>query len=680
MIHIGIYESIEIRHHRAKMSSFQQNNHRHKSFPQTYLKRQHNAKMWKNSQLPEDFHWYVYREHNHDLFLHNIRTREQLENHWITRGNIEKRSYHWDIREYRNIYSRVDKSRLPPLTKRYNKIIMITQFFLSPNEERNREIQQVLKENCENPEIDEIHLLNEQYYDLPLLQHAKIRQFNLGKRMSYYDAFFYSHTNLGRDSVKIVCNNDMTYDAADLRCLRYYNFYMKKVMCLLRYEKTREGRTHLSHTLVRDGKAFSADTWIYEDINPSKQMDFYLGLLACDIRIAKLLETHHYIPINPCLSIRSYHNHFSGFRKSSQATRVKGEYKRLDVLLDEEIERIREELTGDNSSQYKDIEDTGDIEDSLTSGEKGKKIYQTNAKQWVLQDNSAKLWKHIVNILYLNQWKTYIEQNDIFVIYLVSETNIHSDFINRINRFLQTPNIVIKTANQLCNDMNPSDIEIKSHSLTEITFNEFIKNGEIIPLARQVIEKYGKYWIDNGFVSDNHDNPNQIVDLLYEDAEFPIRCEMLAKRDAIEALENIDIVVIVDVEVMKEEMNQWIACIRKLSQRYKLITTVKIANDIPSYGDFGISWDEMIGTFYKIPHYITFTEKNEYYMNVWNVEINEQVRKIFIYADYRNITQLANHEIEYEAVLLTDIVNQEISSFNNDNLERKIYYFTDSIL
>jgi len=675
------------------MSSFTANHQHHKSYPQVYLNRQKDSKIWRQMQLPDDFHWYVYREHNHDLFLHNIRTQEQLENHWLTRGRLENRSYHWDNRKYHNIYSRIDANKISPLTKRYNKIVMITQFFISPNEERNREVQRVLEENCANAEIDEIHLLNEEYFDLPVLQHPKIRQFNLGKRLSYYDAFYYSHMNLGRDVVKILCNNDMTYDAADLQCLRYYNFEplwnMKKVMCLLRYEKTREQRTYLSHTLVRDGKAFSADTWIYVDINPSKQMDFYLGLLACDIRIAKLLETHKYTPINPCLSIRSYHNHFSGFRKSTQATRVKGEYKRLDVLLDEEIERIREQLLSINANSKKDANNvTDDATDDATNEETNKKIYKTNAKQWVLQDDSSQLWKHILNIIYLNQWSKYIEMNNIYVIYIM--LTIHKE---SIKSYIQSANIIVKSQDEIGEE---ADFRIVSNSLTGITLDEFSERGQIQSLSDTVIAKYGEYWKQNILFSndavaatdDKYLNLPKIENLLYEDAEYPIRYESIANQRVNEFIRqgSIQLVVIVDIQVMKEEMNQWIACIRELSKRYKLITTAKIAEDIPSYQDYSLQMHEILDTFRQIPHYITFTEKNEYYFNLWNMEIRENLRNIFIYADYRKIPSASGHnEIEYEAVLMNELVEQEINNgenngTNNENNKIKTHYFTDSIL
>ena len=44
------------------------------------------------------------------------------------------------------------------------KIYIIYQFFVHPNAERNKEMQQCLRFNVENPHIDKIYLLNEKMY------------------------------------------------------------------------------------------------------------------------------------------------------------------------------------------------------------------------------------------------------------------------------------------------------------------------------------------------------------------------------------------------------------------------------------------------------------------------------------------------------------------------------------
>ena len=634
-----------------------------------------NRKKIKDLRLPQDFHWYVYREHNHDLLLRGLKTKEQFEQHWLMAGRYENRSYHWDHREYRNIYKTIPEERLQPIKKRYNKIIMITQFYISPNNERNLEIQNVIKENCENVAIDEIHLLNEQYYDLPVLKHPKIKQFNLGKRMSYYDAFFYSHTNLNRNSIKILCNNDMTYDSADLECLRYYNFepfpHMKKVMCLLRYEKKRDQQSYLSHTLVRNGKAFSQDTWIYCDINPSKHMDFHLGLLACDIRIAKVLEMQHYTPINPCLSIRSYHNHFSGFRKSTQVTRVKGEYKHTDVSLDEEIERIRENIgliDRENWINQIDQEINKEINKEIIK-------YQSNDKCWILKDESNLFWKHILTILFINQWKNYIEENNIYIFYFIP-----NKYINKIKIYNRSNNIIIQSLEKII-DKNQESNKMEEYiakSLTNIIFEDFSNNGDRIKLMDAVIRKYNDFWIKNNFIDKDH--LIDINNLLWDDLEFNFEYEKIENSEWINEIKHKQILIITDLNNMKldkEEWNKWIECIHKLSKKYSIITTEKISNNIPSYEDYSINYEEIIYSFYHIPNIITFTEKNEYYISCWNMDIYNTKNRIFIYSDYRNI-ECENQEIEYQAITLNDIIEKEMDE-NNKNVD-KIYYFTDNLI
>jgi hypothetical protein len=233
-------------------------------------------------------------------------------------------------------------------TFEYNKIVWIAQFFISSNQERRNEIEEVIRDNCTNPEIDEIHLLNEEYYDLPILDHPKIRQINLGKRMSYYDAFFYSLENLELGSIKMVSNNDITFNEEDLRCLRFKSLE-NKVLCLLRYEFT--GRDYNKNTAQyskqqidkRNGEAYSQDTWIYTNVEPAMDMNIHLGTWGCDNRIAKVLKDCGYQVINNCLSIRTYHHHFSNHRTYVQQ-RVPGDYIHLKSVVDHEIENIRKRL------------------------------------------------------------------------------------------------------------------------------------------------------------------------------------------------------------------------------------------------------------------------------------------------------------------------------------------------
>jgi hypothetical protein len=231
-------------------------------------------------------------------------------------------------------------------TFEYNKIIWIAQFFISTNEERRKEIENVIRENCANPEIDEIHLLNEEYYDLPILNHSKIRQINLGKRMSYYDAFFYSQENLEPNNIKILSNNDITFNEQDLRCLRF-KLLENKVLCLTRYEyennKCDIKKTRLFSYNLNTWESASQDTWIYKQIIPSVDMDIQLGTWACDNRIAYILKENKYQILNNSLSIRTYHHHFSNYRTYNQNT-PPGKRSMVKVIIDPEIENIREML------------------------------------------------------------------------------------------------------------------------------------------------------------------------------------------------------------------------------------------------------------------------------------------------------------------------------------------------
>ena len=74
-----------------------------------------------------------------------------------------------------------------------NNIILITQFFIHNNSDRNEELKYCLKQNVINNNIDKIILLNEKIYalqDLGIIS-DKIIQIDIKKRLEYYDVFNY---------------------------------------------------------------------------------------------------------------------------------------------------------------------------------------------------------------------------------------------------------------------------------------------------------------------------------------------------------------------------------------------------------------------------------------------------------------------------------------------------------
>ena len=63
----------------------------------------------------------------------------------------------------------------------------------------------------------------------------------------------------------------------------------------------------------------SADTWIFKSPLPIFKSDFRLGVSNCDTQVADAARKAGLRVVNPCLSIKTWHLHFSGFRNEERA-------------------------------------------------------------------------------------------------------------------------------------------------------------------------------------------------------------------------------------------------------------------------------------------------------------------------------------------------------------------------
>ena len=76
-----------------------------------------------------------------------------------------------------------------------DKINIVSQFFVSPNPNRSKEIRTALEKNVQNQFIDKIYLLNERpftNYELGV-ESDKIQQVIINKRLKFSDFFEFTH-------------------------------------------------------------------------------------------------------------------------------------------------------------------------------------------------------------------------------------------------------------------------------------------------------------------------------------------------------------------------------------------------------------------------------------------------------------------------------------------------------
>jgi len=226
-------------------------------------------------------------------------------------------------------------------TKKVEPIYIIQQFYIDKNSNRDKEIKYCLKQNCSNPLITKIYLLNERIYsksELGVEDDSKIVQINIKRRLQYKDVFNTVKTNKLNGYI-IFCNSDIIFDNT-LETLFYSNLSVRKsLIALTRYEY--DNKTDSFEENCKTSKMVmkghdSQDTWIYhskfniKDIQ-KKKFCFNFGIPGCDNHIMFLFFSLGYEMFNVPHLIRTYHNHSSNIRHYNESKRIRKGYSYLQV-------------------------------------------------------------------------------------------------------------------------------------------------------------------------------------------------------------------------------------------------------------------------------------------------------------------------------------------------------------
>ena len=210
---------------------------------------------------------------------------------------------------------------------RIERMILITPYYVSPNEERNAELKRCLFNNLSNVRIDKIILLCDTT-DAPV--HDKILPIFSTERPTYADAFGVLDKYLlenprldPNNTISIVCNSDIYFSFDDTIILQSY-LSGNNFLALSRWDVL--GNETLLHKHWD-----SQDSWIFKGKILPGNYDFKIGIPGCDNRIAYELIKAGYNVINPCYKIKSYHLHNSGYRNYDDSTeRIEPPYEYIN--------------------------------------------------------------------------------------------------------------------------------------------------------------------------------------------------------------------------------------------------------------------------------------------------------------------------------------------------------------
>jgi hypothetical protein len=183
--------------------------------------------------------------------------------------------------------------------------VLITQYFESSNPSIQADINQVLTHNLQHPRMDALLLLNEKIYDFQNLPNPHhLHQIDIGRRLTFADAFHYANQNYpGR--VVIIANADIYFDDSLAKLAdneHIYEYLNGRALALLKW------KDHASMQSLQL-RTDSQDAWILrtpikeEVIRLSREL--VLGSVRCDNRLAMILTQAGYEVINPAFAVHA---------------------------------------------------------------------------------------------------------------------------------------------------------------------------------------------------------------------------------------------------------------------------------------------------------------------------------------------------------------------------------------
>ena len=205
------------------------------------------------------------------------------------------------------------KLELVETCKEPEPLVLILQFYKSPNKERNKEIQKCLKKNLENEFVDEIFLFTEGT-NLNIPSDKKIKEIPLKTRLSYANCIDAIQRLIGPGKLVVFANADI-YLENSWRALWSVN--MKDIfLALLRWDEGLDG----TEATLFGPRNDSQDTWvIHSDSVLNKEWNLTnfnipFGKAGCDNAILVEFLRNKFKIVNPAMSLKTIHVHASDVR------------------------------------------------------------------------------------------------------------------------------------------------------------------------------------------------------------------------------------------------------------------------------------------------------------------------------------------------------------------------------
>lgn len=206
------------------------------------------------------------------------------------------------------------------------KTILILQTYDPQNEEREKELQKVLRYNISDKNIDKIIVVSNptptNQYEFKS-QSPKVKVVKLRTRPKYQDYFTIINKEKienykDEDCLLIAANSDIYFHPEAIGKIKHI-ITDKTALALSRWDHTHNGLRH-------HNRWDSQDTWIVKNQFMPGDYDITLGLPGCDNRIAAELQKAGYVVQNPSLDIKTIHYHYPRHNTYTDKKTCVGDY------------------------------------------------------------------------------------------------------------------------------------------------------------------------------------------------------------------------------------------------------------------------------------------------------------------------------------------------------------------
>jgi len=209
-------------------------------------------------------------------------------------------------------FIRSEKIENNPITKT-GKTYLFTSFFDSGHAGRQRELSKCLNENLANPEIDQVFVSS----DAELFAHSKLTV-RYQDRPTYQTLIDWANEVVTDKDVTVIANSDIYFDAT-IRWPHGVNMG-STMIALSRWDVLPNGFKRLI------AYEHSQDTWIFKGKITLTGIDYYMGKLGCDERIAFDANEQGYRVVNTAKDIITHHLHNTNIRSYTVEERIQGNY------------------------------------------------------------------------------------------------------------------------------------------------------------------------------------------------------------------------------------------------------------------------------------------------------------------------------------------------------------------